>query len=50
MEHQLANLAAWVQSAVIQTTSSTGEPSSGKSTGTPSIASEPSPQSHSMPG
>ena len=45
MEHQLANLAAWVQSAVVQSASSTGAPSGVKSVSTTaSVTSDTSPQ------
>ena len=40
MEAQLANLAHWVQSAVVQSGGSTGAPSSVKSTSSASVTSD----------
>ena len=40
MEAQLANLAHWVQTAVVHTGSSTGAPSSVKSTSSASVTSD----------
>ncbi|XP_060552651.1 sickle tail protein-like isoform X4 [Ruditapes philippinarum] len=48
MEHQLAHLAAWVQTAVVQSSSSTGAPSSVKSTS--SVTSDTSPLLDSASG